>query len=215
MTSARKLGRPRDTSSEETRGRILEAARRCFARHGFEATTNRELADAAELTTGAIYHYFGSKLELYIATHAEVQELVYRRFEEAAADADGSFVAGITAVLDEALTLNREDPSLASFLVSVRTDIDRHDELRTDPNLLPSRRLSFFGDLVDDGIRNGEISAADRQVVLDVVVAVLTGLVSASSDNPDTHARAVDGIKRLVSGELLRHQPTAASATDH
>ena len=65
MATPRRLGRPPDTSSEETRRRILESARLCFAANGYEATSNRQLADSAGLTTGAIYHYFGSKRDLF------------------------------------------------------------------------------------------------------------------------------------------------------
>lgn len=203
MAVTRKLGRPPATSSEDTRERILDAARKCFAQHGFDATTNRQLADAAELTTGAIYHYFGSKLDLYVEAYKQVQELVYARFEGAASEAGSTFVGRITAVLDEALALNREDPSLANFLASVRTDSRRHDELHDDDRLAPAQRLRFFGELVDVGIANGEIHGADRQVLLDVIAALMMGLVSASSDDPDTHGRAVDGVKRLIAGHLI------------
>lgn len=203
MAASRKLGRPPDTSSEETRLRILDAARRCFARHGYEGTTNRRLAEAAGLTTGAIYHYFGSKLELYIETHIRVQEFVYTRFEKAVVDAAPTFVDGIIAVLDEAVALNREDPTLATFLVAVRTDSARHAELGDDARLHPSRRIRFFGDLIDRGIETGELRAEDRQMTMDVLVAVLMGLVSASSNDPGTHARAVRGVEALITGSLI------------
>ena len=63
----RKLGRPRDVDSSDTRQTLLEVARRIFARDGYGATTNRSIADEAGITTGAIYHYFPSKAELYLS----------------------------------------------------------------------------------------------------------------------------------------------------
>jgi AcrR family transcriptional regulator len=45
----------------ETRERILEAARRMFVRHGYEATTMRAIADEIEYTPTAIYHHFRNK----------------------------------------------------------------------------------------------------------------------------------------------------------
>ena len=202
----RKLGRPPATSSEETRKRILDAARRCFSEFGYDATTNRQLADIAELTTGAIYHYFDSKLELYIETHAQVQETVYARFAKAIEGVEETFVARIDAVLDEALALNREDPSLASFLLTVRTDSGRHAELAAVPALRPLSRSTFFGDLVALAISTGELHADDAQTLQDVLSALMTGLVAASSHDPVIHQRAADGIRRLVSGSLI-NQP--------
>ncbi len=207
MSTSKKLGRPPDTSSEETRGRILEAARVCFSRYGFDRTTNRQLAEAAALTTGAIYHYFGSKRELYVEAHDQVQAIVYERFEQAVEAAEPTFADRITAVLDEALALQREDPSLATFLAAVRTDISRHEELRDEPRLRPNRRLSFFGALIELGVDNGEIRLEDAEVVSDVVAATMMGLVSASGGEPGAHARAVEGMKRLVDGSLI--QPAA------
>jgi AcrR family transcriptional regulator len=43
------------------RGEVLEAARTQFALRGFEATTMRDLADAAGITAGNLYRYFESK----------------------------------------------------------------------------------------------------------------------------------------------------------
>lgn len=193
MATTRRLGRPPDSSSEETRERIRDAARRCFAAHGYDGTTNRSLASEAGLTTGAIYHYFGSKLDLYVDVHAAVQRRVYDRFTTVAGEAGDTFAAKIEAVLDEAAALNRVDPSLANFLVAVRTDLSRHEELRVPALTRPNRRVDFFTSLIDVAVESGEIAEADREIVSEVVVAILTGLVAASSHDPDVHARAIEG----------------------
>jgi len=44
-----------------TRERILEAALRLFAAQGFEATTTRDIAQAAEIATGTLFNYFPTK----------------------------------------------------------------------------------------------------------------------------------------------------------
>ncbi|MBZ5580175.1 MAG: TetR/AcrR family transcriptional regulator [Acidobacteriia bacterium] len=46
---------------------ILEAARRVFARKGFEGASVDEIAEAAGLAKGTVYVYFHSKRELYLA----------------------------------------------------------------------------------------------------------------------------------------------------
>ena len=92
---------------------------------------------------------------------------------------------------------------LARFLVAVRTDVSRDAELGADERLAPSNRIAFFGDLIELGVANGEIQPEDARTMFDVISAVMMGLVSASSDNPETHARAVAGFKALVSGTLI------------
>jgi AcrR family transcriptional regulator len=63
----RRPGRPPQSSSEETRGRILDAALKVFANHGFEGARLKEIADGAGVHTALVHHYFGDKGRLYTA----------------------------------------------------------------------------------------------------------------------------------------------------
>jgi len=52
----------------DTRRRaILDAARRVFARYGYEGATVRRLEDEAGVSRGAIFHHFGDKESLFLA----------------------------------------------------------------------------------------------------------------------------------------------------
>jgi AcrR family transcriptional regulator len=53
--------------SQETRSRILDAARRLFADEGFERTTIRATAAAAGIDPSMVMRYFGSKDGLFAA----------------------------------------------------------------------------------------------------------------------------------------------------
>ena len=69
----RRRGRPPDTKSSETREAILSGARKLFGERGYGAVTNKDLAAAAGVTTGALYHYVESKLDLYLEVHRDMQ----------------------------------------------------------------------------------------------------------------------------------------------
>jgi TetR/AcrR family transcriptional regulator, acrAB operon repressor len=58
--------------SEQTRQRILAAARRAFARHGVTRTTLEHIAKIAGVTRGAIYWHFANKLALFQAMREQV-----------------------------------------------------------------------------------------------------------------------------------------------
>lgn len=53
------------------RRRLLEAALRLFADKGYQKTSTREIADAAEVNLGSISYYFGDKPGLYRAVFYE------------------------------------------------------------------------------------------------------------------------------------------------
>ncbi|NUU22146.1 MAG: TetR/AcrR family transcriptional regulator, partial [Streptomycetaceae bacterium] len=64
--SNRRTGRRR--GNPDTREQILDAARHAFADRGFERTTIRQIAQAAEVDPALVHHYFGSKDQLLLAT---------------------------------------------------------------------------------------------------------------------------------------------------
>ena len=81
--------RARRTQAERraaTRSAVLESARRLFGRKGFEATHLEEIAAEAGVTIRPIYHYFGSKLELFEAVNASMEHQIVATLQ--APDAD-------------------------------------------------------------------------------------------------------------------------------
>jgi AcrR family transcriptional regulator len=73
--------------STSPKGRLALAAVEEFGRRRFEDVTVGELADAAHVTTGALYHHFGSKLGLYAFVREDVEQRLLDRMEGAVAAA--------------------------------------------------------------------------------------------------------------------------------
>lgn len=194
-----RLGRPPSSSSAETRGRIIDVARRCFADHGYKVTTNRMLATEAGLTPAAMYHYFDSKLDIYKAVLDDVQERVYHRFAAAERGSD-TFIGKIEAVYEVAHELNRDDATLARFLGSSRIDRLRNPELASELGARDTRGAGFFEGIVDRGIETGEIARADRKMVIAFIWAFNVGLTDGLSGDHREHRLAVDGMVSVLRG---------------
>ena len=204
MKRATRLGRPRDADSVQTRSRILSVARQLFASRGYEATSNRLIAEEAGLTTGAIYHYFDRKLDIFVAVYHESQGLVFDRFD-AAIVGTTTFVGRLEAILETAHDLNNEDPSLARFLGACHVDAARDPEIAAAISAaVDPRQRRTFQDLVDFGVSTGEVDASHRAVVWSLLRVIVVGLVDAVSDDRAVHRRAVDGVMLLVNGKLVR-----------
>lgn len=69
----------RAQAKEQTRERLLQAARRVFVERGFHATTLDQVAEEAGHTKGAVYSAFESKADLFLAVF---EERTRRRAEE-------------------------------------------------------------------------------------------------------------------------------------
>jgi AcrR family transcriptional regulator len=87
--------------STSPRGRLVLAAVKEFGARAFEEVTVAELAAGAKVTTGALYHHFGSKLGLYTLVREDVEQRLLDRMEGAmaAAGREQDNSAAVTAAL--------------------------------------------------------------------------------------------------------------------
>ncbi|TDW18172.1 TetR family transcriptional regulator [Kribbella kalugense] len=145
----------RDRRRIETQERILAEARRLFAEAGYDRTTIRAIAAAAQVDPGLVMHYYGNKQQLF-ARAAETKS-------QAVLDGTADEIA--EQLLDRLRQSLIEEP-VASLAVlrSMLTHPDAADEVRENAQL----RGSTFSKVIpgDDG-----------ELRVDVVSAVLIGVV--------------------------------------
>jgi AcrR family transcriptional regulator len=95
--------------STSPKGRLALAAVRQFGARPFDEVTVGELAAAARVTTGALYHHFGSKLGLYAFVRDDVERRLLDRMEGAVAaagdesDRSATVIAALLVGLDFAV----------------------------------------------------------------------------------------------------------------
>jgi AcrR family transcriptional regulator len=109
---------------EARRRQILDGARRAFARHGYTGATVAKLEEETGLSRGAIFNYFSSKQDLFVAIAADVN----RRYT-------GLLGEGVDSALR---AIAEEDPELIATLIEVES------QLRHDPEFV--RKLESMGD---------------------------------------------------------------------
>jgi AcrR family transcriptional regulator len=87
--------------STSPKGRLALAAVKEFGSRPFDEVTVAELATAADVTTGALYHHFGSKLGLYAFVREDVERRLLDRMEGAlaAAGSQSDQSAAVTSAL--------------------------------------------------------------------------------------------------------------------
>lgn len=176
----RRLGRPFQSDAVETRTRILREARLAFTTRGYDNTTNREISAGAGITAAAIYHYFPSKVDLFVAVYDDVQTKVYDAFDVAVAQHD-TFLNKFDAIFDTMLELGDEDPMLASFVVGVVTEAEHHPDLREALKQVSPRNQSFLASLCLQAQQRGELpEALPVQTAVDVIAGVIGGFARLS-----------------------------------
>ena len=84
---------------ETTSGRLVVAALELFGAHGYGPVGVASLAANAGVTTGSLYHHFGSKEGLYHLVRTDVERRVVDRLEGAAATSTVDGVSDLAPIL--------------------------------------------------------------------------------------------------------------------
>lgn len=121
---------PEHTAARRTQ--ILDAARICFVRDGFHATSMQDIQRASGLSAGAIYLYFKSKQEIVIAIARGALETIAAVFEIPSPEAPRS---GLEELLARFLTTAnhlQQERQLFAVIVPVWTETLRDAGLRKE-----------------------------------------------------------------------------------
>jgi len=193
---------------EETRAKLIKAARKAFAAKGYAAASMDELTAEAGLTRGALYHNFGDKKGLLRAVIDQLDaEMVAkaRATREAAADPWLAFLSECVAYIEMAL-----EPEIQRILL-----LDGPAVLG-DPSQWPGQTACLRATtrtiqaLIDTGVvQPVDAEAAARLVNGAALNAALW--IAASDDPPAVLGRAVEAF-RCLAGGLLRPGLAAQAA---
>lgn len=201
----RRPGRPSASESAETRVRILRAACQCFGRSGYARALNREIAEAAGVTSAALYHYYDSKAELFAAAYRHGVTLVLEAYRDAASSSTGA-VATLCAMVEANVALKQRHPGLADFFAIAPVELKRHAELAALAGDSGRAVPVLFHDVLRLGVETGELRP---DLPVDTVVCLLTaasyGLAwfHALMASPADHDALLRAFQELLRGRLL------------
>ncbi|MEU3860561.1 TetR family transcriptional regulator [Streptomyces sp. NPDC028722] len=158
-TTPRRRGRPPRTESAGTRDRILTAAREEFSARGYEKTSVRGIAKAAEVDPALVHHYFGSKEEVF---EAAVEVAFAPALNASDAVTDGP-LDGVGERLTRFVLGVWENPATRTPLLAiVRSAVDNDTAAAVFRRLIAAqlmRRIAALLDLPDAELR-AELAAA-------------------------------------------------------
>lgn len=176
MTQAKQTRKPdsiRSRDAARTQAEILSVAVKEFAEHGFHGARIERITNGAKCNSRMIYHYFGSKEQLYIAALDSVYAAI--RNQEAQLD----FSAGDPATTARQLVEFTFDyfANNASFLKMIRNEnlldgkyIQRSQMIRDMSQPL----ITAIGQLIDRGYAAGAFTHKADPVQLYLSIVALS-----------------------------------------
>jgi AcrR family transcriptional regulator len=177
------------------RGAILDAARRAFARHGYEGATVKVLEAETGLSRGAIFHHFRDKEALFLAL-AE---------DDAVRTAQVVAEHGLVQVMRD---LREKDAGWLGVQLEVRR------KLRTDPEFAQrwAEHQSAVQHATEERLRRQRAAGVVRSdVPVPILADFLPGLVSSRATG--MRVAHLDGVLDLVE-DAVRTRPNSPDTVE-
>ncbi|PCE32774.1 TetR/AcrR family transcriptional regulator [Burkholderia ubonensis] len=177
--------------SRRTRGRplagasvgpdvILRAARRTFAKRGYDATSVREVARELSVDAALIAHHFGTKETLWLAVVEQIVELAEPMFDAMHALRTSSLAHRDRVRRAIELCVEHEfgEPDMGMFFSTAATEEGGRLDRLQERLVRPFHEAMF--PLLAEAVEAGEIRAADPNVLFFMLASAIGTTVSYS-----------------------------------
>jgi TetR/AcrR family acrAB operon transcriptional repressor len=144
--------------AEVTKRNLLDAGLIVFSQKGYTATRMEDIAKQANVTTGAIYHHFGGKSDLYIAL-VETNSAKANQLAEQVLQEGGTPATMLRRLLVRLFEFAEEDEDYRAVVeLSINKTGFAPELAEITQQILDSRRLltRSFSTLIQEGIEAGE-----------------------------------------------------------
>lgn len=156
------------------RDQILSAARRCFLRNGFHATSMQDLFAEAGLSSGAVYRYFASKDDVITAIAEENMRDVVAMIHDVASREPGRPIGTVLADIVTLVQAKDAQDGLAGLALLAWSESLRNP-------VLARRFAALFAqiraDLTEIARQHQSAGNLPRQVSAEALAAVFLSIV--------------------------------------
>lgn len=187
----------------ERRAQILRAARSVFIERGYLAARVEDVAKRANLSKGAVYFYFETKRDLFLALVREEQEQTYSFLKAAESDPRPATIK-LVDLGQKYVGYFAGLKSPPRFFMMMTEQAIRDDEIREELQAVHLRFLEQVTRIVAQGIAEGSFRDIDPMAAAQVLKAMIDGLAgqSAIGVRPDQVRLSSDGLRLILEGLL-------------
>jgi len=173
------------TMENTKRDLLLTVAMRKFAKNGYKKTTTDEIISQAEISKGLLFHYFGTKKDLYIFLFEYANTTIMHDFYEQIDMKERDILKRLRNMFLLKLELTNKYPAIFDFVASafyekdsaVATQINKYTH-----QLYFDVQKEMFKD-IDLSLFKGDF---DVQKAIDIIIFTLRGYSEAQA-SPEKH----------------------------
>lgn len=194
-----------------TRASLLDAARRVFARNGFDGASVRKITAEAEVNLGAVTYHFGSKRGLYDAVLTEELAPLLDRVSNAV-HGDGTALERMVAVTEAYFEHLAEHPDLPHLILQeVTAGREPPKPVQRMIGAVRGMLLTLHAEGQADGtIRPGHpgfasLSVIAQPIYLTLIAPALRSIAHIDLDDDAVRGEATRHMKDFVRRGLTAH----------
>jgi AcrR family transcriptional regulator len=177
-------GQTRAERRDQQIRRILEAAKNCFVRSGFQGASMQQICAECGMSPGALYRYFPSKeaiVEAICAADREDDMTCFGPLRHAQSAVEGLVDAAMAHIV------HTHERGSAALFAEMRSESNRNDSVRSTVEGHKNEVAQMFVPLLTDAIERDEI---DPPVELSTLLAIIMSVGEGIAIN-DLPARGV------------------------
>lgn len=209
---------PATPGDDSTRNRLADCALSLFAAKGYDATSVREIIEAAGVTRPVLYYYFQNKADLFCY-------LVETQFERSFAAMDaviegrGGCRERLEGLIRNEFESAERSPETVRFLLRYFF-APPEEPMRLDSRELAQARFGRLVRVMADGLESGELAGGDASALALAFSGLMDMHVMSKGHNPEVsldaelgdalvalfmsgaqqRGRGLDGLKSIVEG---------------
>ncbi len=170
----------RRLSTEERQSEIIRVAVELAAEKGVDSVTTQDMADAMQLTQGAIFRHFATKDDIWVAVMQWIRDRLMKVLDRAAADATDPLNA-IERMFFAHITFISKHPAIPRLMFSELLH-KKNSKLRQLIQGIVSGYEARIADLLEEAKSQSLVSGdLDSQSAAVLYIGMIQGLVMQSS----------------------------------
>jgi len=182
---------------------IFEAALQCFNEEGYSATTMTSISAKAHISKGGMYHYFGSKRELFLNLFRYRVNKYFNEMKSYMKKEDTPEQRIRTLVRQAGQILKRNE-DFYKFCLEFLSKGTRDAEIRKIMTAFYKDCIGTFKDLVEEGMETGNFKEIDSEKVARAIYFLVMGVyftyfsIDPDFDVTEQHSFHIDNILQTM-----------------
>ncbi|WP_349669035.1 TetR/AcrR family transcriptional regulator [Lacrimispora sp.] len=183
--------------SEEKQQPVIEAALKCFGKHGYKKASMGDIAKSSGVSKPMLFHYFGTKRDLYLYLSEYVRTVMVDAYKRNKIDVCDDLFERITVASRMKMGILEKYPNILKFIISMFEETDE-EVIDITKKIMPEAQ-QFSYDLVvkkEDAVKFKE--SVDIDAVMRLMFLMAEGYAHEMSDGRCDLGKITEELEKTV-----------------